>query len=208
MGLEHQYVPIWPISQYDNVLNSFLLQLRVLTGVANIVLEVLGHELSWRPDSHKLGSPRDHKTIAPAIYMNMRAFNCPLRLLSYFQPTLVLTIFIFLSYLGIFHDFLLCVLCLTFWCNQCVCDFNSCLGLLSYFYFGLNIFWFNVHGLIQQLYRTKACVMRLPHSSQKKVQQSDHDDHDDHININHQHPFFHHHQNVIISIHVYHQLCN
>ena len=94
MGLEHQYVPIWPISQYDNVLNSFLLQLRVLTGVANIVLEVLGHELSWRPDSHKLGSPRDHKTIAPAIYMNMRAFNCPLRLLSYFQPTLVLTIFI------------------------------------------------------------------------------------------------------------------
>ena len=52
------------------------------------MLEVLGHELSWRPDSHKLGSPRDHKTIAPAIYMNMRAFNCPLRLLSYLQPTL------------------------------------------------------------------------------------------------------------------------
>ena len=52
------------------------------------MLEVLAHELSWRPDAYKLG-PRDHKTIAPAIYTNMRAFNCRPRLLSYFLPSLV-----------------------------------------------------------------------------------------------------------------------
>ena len=66
--------------------NRFFLCFRILTGVANIVLEVLAHELSWRPDAYKLG-PRDHKTIAPAIYTNMRAFNCRPRLLSYFHPT-------------------------------------------------------------------------------------------------------------------------
>ena len=43
-------------------------------------------------DPHKL-APRDHKTIAPAIYTNMRAFNCRPRLLSYFHPALVKTIF-------------------------------------------------------------------------------------------------------------------
>ena len=78
----------------------FLLYFRILTGVADIVLEVLGHELSWRPDAYKLG-PRDHKTIAPAIYTNMRAFNCRPRLLSYFHPGPIV--------LAIFHDFLLSV---------------------------------------------------------------------------------------------------
>ena len=39
-------------------------------------------------DPHKLAL-RDHKTIAPAIYTNMRAFNCRPRLLSYFLPSLV-----------------------------------------------------------------------------------------------------------------------
>ena len=39
-------------------------------------------------DPHKL-APRDHKTIAPAIYTNMRSFNCRPKLLSYFLPSLV-----------------------------------------------------------------------------------------------------------------------
>ena len=43
--------------------------------MANPVSKVLSHELSWRANPHKLG-PRDHKTIAAAIYSNMRAFNC------------------------------------------------------------------------------------------------------------------------------------
>ena len=46
-----------------------------LPEVANPVSKVLSHELSWRANPHKLG-PRDHKTIAAAIYSNMRAFNC------------------------------------------------------------------------------------------------------------------------------------
>ena len=41
-------------------------------------------------DPHKL-APRDHKTIAPAIYTNMRGFNC--------RPQ---TAIIFSSFLGLF----------------------------------------------------------------------------------------------------------